>query len=369
MATALNLGLLDDIRAHGAFDISACFHCGNCTAVCPLSEEGSSFPRKLIRLGQIGAREQLLSSPDPWLCYYCGECSDTCPREAGPGEYMAALRRYTIAENEPTGLARIMYGSLAGLLGVTVVLALALGMFMVSGHGSAPAREWLFSLVPYGTLHLMGMLIFAAAGLSMAWSIGTAARRVLRGVSWPGWPAAGRALRRTVVEVATMARHRGESVTPETPLAKSAAGIHLGIMYGFLGLLVATMLDYLFLDLLPLGLTTFWPARFIGTVAGLAMLWGVVAAIRRRLARAERNVAQSDATDWWVLASLLVLAVTGFWLELAVTIRAVGPTTDAVMLLHAALAMELVLLTMFTKMAHVVYRPLALLARALRNPE
>ena len=69
------------------------------------------------------------------------------------------------------------------------------------------------------------------------------------------------------------------------------------------------------------------------------------------------------------MSSRLVLAVTGFWLELAVTIRAVGQTTDAVMLLHAALAMELVLLTMFTKMAHVVYRPLALLARALRNPE
>ena len=108
MAHLVNPNLIKDVKQYGAFDISACFNCGNCTAVCPLSDEGGSFPRKMIRLGQIGDKTGVLGGPEPWLCYYCGECSQTCPREAEPGEYMAALRRYQIAQYEPTGLGRLM---------------------------------------------------------------------------------------------------------------------------------------------------------------------------------------------------------------------------------------------------------------------
>ena len=102
-------GLLEEVRKYGAFDISACFNCGNCTAVCPLSKEDASFPRRLIRAGQVGMEDKLISAIEPWHCYYCGECSQTCPREASPGEYMMALRRYLIAKYDITGLSKIFY--------------------------------------------------------------------------------------------------------------------------------------------------------------------------------------------------------------------------------------------------------------------
>ncbi|GAF99748.1 unnamed protein product, partial [marine sediment metagenome] len=37
------------IKKFGAFDVSACFSCGQCTVTCPLSVSGNEFPRKMIR--------------------------------------------------------------------------------------------------------------------------------------------------------------------------------------------------------------------------------------------------------------------------------------------------------------------------------
>ncbi len=43
--------------AYGAFDVDACFNCGNCTAVCPLSAADSTFPRRIIRYAQVGLQD------------------------------------------------------------------------------------------------------------------------------------------------------------------------------------------------------------------------------------------------------------------------------------------------------------------------
>lgn len=367
MAITVDPSLLRELKRHGAFDISACFHCGNCTAVCPLSDEVGNFPRRMIRLGQIGDRARLLENPDTWLCYYCGECSDTCPRQAEPGEYMAAVRRYAIATAEPTGLARFMYGSTLGLLLMTVVFGITLGAFLVAVRSPSQVQHWLFRLVSYQTIHNVGLGVMVLTVLSAVISAGNVLRRFLRNAPKITAPAIAMACRRTMVELLTMKRHRDETPTPGQPWYRNAATVHLTIMWGFLGLLLATTLDFVFIVLLPLHITTFWPARVIGTVSGVVMLAGVTAAIVRRVTKAEKNVTRTDPVDWWLLWVLFVLAITGFWLEIVVTIRSASPIHDIVLLVHAALAMELVLLATFTKLAHVIYRPLALFAYFLHK--
>jgi len=76
--------LLLELKKYGDVNIEACFNCGNCTAICPLSTDETPFPRNNIRRLQLGLREQMLVSVDPWLCYYCGDCTETCPRQAEP---------------------------------------------------------------------------------------------------------------------------------------------------------------------------------------------------------------------------------------------------------------------------------------------
>ena len=82
------------LQKYGLQGWNECFHCGNCTAICPHTEDGFLFPRKGIRTVQMGVKKNIQKNIDPWMCYYCGECSETCPRDANPGELMMVLRRY-----------------------------------------------------------------------------------------------------------------------------------------------------------------------------------------------------------------------------------------------------------------------------------
>lgn len=100
-----------------------CFHCGNCTAVCPLTEQGFLFPRKGIRAMQMGLKQKLATYVDPWLCYYCGECSDTCPRDANPGELMMTLRRYLTSVYDWTGMSKKFYTSKWWEFGFIILIA------------------------------------------------------------------------------------------------------------------------------------------------------------------------------------------------------------------------------------------------------
>ncbi len=178
MGATLNAQTVDPdfrhtLKRFGASGVIDCFNCGNCTAVCALSEGDTPFPRKLVRYAQLGLKEKLVQSPEPWLCYSCGECSATCPRGAKPGEIMAALRRYSIASFDPTGLARRMYESPAVTLTTTLLMAGVLAFLLVSLGQAQPMHGWIFGLVPYEVVHKVGMGVFALlAMVAVAGSIG-----------------------------------------------------------------------------------------------------------------------------------------------------------------------------------------------------
>ena len=369
MAIQIDPKLLPDLKAYGAGDISACFNCGNCTAVCNLSASGASFPRRMVRLGQLGAKKELLSASEPWLCYACGECSQTCPRQAEPAEYMASVRRYQIAHLDPTGMGRLWFKVPAFALLVTLALLGVFGTFMVSVKGSKVFPQWLFSgTVAYETIHLVGMIVGAILVLLLLVSFGMLVmrsgilpllkgRKPMQAMLWLG------------KELVTMKRHgECETKAPEAadkPWHQDPRKIHLAIMWGFIGLGVATSLDFLFIYFL--GFTVVWPARVIGTIGGLVMLAGVSAAIMRRFTSPDQGTRHTRFADAWVLVFLWVLAVTGFWLEVVVTLRVQHVVHDWVLILHAAMAMELVLLFGMTKMAHVLYRPFMLLKYRLEQ--
>jgi ferredoxin len=109
MITQVDPAFKKELQGYGLKEWNDCFHCGNCTALCPLTSEDNLFPRKGIRLAQMGLKKQLSSSVDPWMCYYCGECSESCPRGAQPGELMMVLRRYLTSVYDWTGLSRKFY--------------------------------------------------------------------------------------------------------------------------------------------------------------------------------------------------------------------------------------------------------------------
>jgi len=386
MTALADLGLYPEIRKFGATDMSACFSCGNCTAICPLSENDATFPRRMIRYAQVGMKDALLSSKELWSCYHCGECSDSCPTEADPGELMAAARRYAISSYDVTGLARLMY--LRPAVGTFVALALAVlfALFMYTASGPmSTASLAIFDFVPAELIHDTGLVVMVIVVLAGLAGIARMARLIGRreGVTWRSlvggraalarsgralWSALGR-------ESLGQARFRAECQPDADAVAwhRRRWFVHAMVLWGFLGLLAATALDY---GLALVGVKAtgtpvpiWYPVRLLGTVAGLALVYGTTAMIIDRAHAASRSVARSAAADWTLLALLWVTGVTGFVLELALYLPQPPAWGYWFFLFHVAVAMELVLLAPFMKLAHAVYRPVALFFVALaREP-
>ena len=121
-----DIDLINYIKKEGGGALKKCFQCATCSVTCSLSTEENEFPRKQILMAQWGLKDRLLEDPAPWLCYYCGDCSKRCPRQANPGENMMALRRYLTSLYDWTGLSRLMYRSVFWELGIFLIVAAAI---------------------------------------------------------------------------------------------------------------------------------------------------------------------------------------------------------------------------------------------------
>lgn len=144
-------------------------------------------------------------------------------------------------------------------------------------------------------------------------------------------------------------------------------------MWGFLGLLAATVLDY---GLALIGVKAtgtpvplWYPVRLLGTLAGLFLIYGTTMLIIDRLQKANRAASDSEASDWTLLALLWVTGVSGFLIEIALYLPQPPAWGYWVFLFHVSVAMELVLLAPFMKFAHAVYRPVALFFYTLRDEQ
>ena len=134
MSNKVDPNLIRELEEYGLKDASKCYNCGNCTAICALSTPENPFPRKMVRYIQLGQKEKILRSPEPWLCYYCGDCSITCPRGADPGETMMVLRRYLTSLYDWTGFARKFYTSETFEIVAVAIVGLLVGLGLLIFH-------------------------------------------------------------------------------------------------------------------------------------------------------------------------------------------------------------------------------------------
>ena len=78
--------------------IPACMQCGICAGSCPVSHEMDFTPRELVRMVQLGLKDEVLNSNTIWICTTCFSCSVRCPRGIHPTELMETLKPMAIAE-------------------------------------------------------------------------------------------------------------------------------------------------------------------------------------------------------------------------------------------------------------------------------
>jgi len=379
MSSRVDPELMKNLTRFGVADATACFNCGNCTAVCSLSSGSAPFPRKMIRYLQLGLKDKLMQCPEPWLCYYCGDCSKTCPRDANPGEVMMGVRRYFTAEYEPTGISRLFYKNNVFAVLLTLALALVLGAFLLvqkAGAENSAVTRWLFGLVDYHFIETVGIAVFVLVSVSV---IGGLMRTIAlfnragNGIKKESSLESSKknrlfpAMIEVVKELVTLKRYQNCYEEDDTVWFLKPWFVHWAIMWGFIGLALATLLDIPMLGLKDPNASAWLPSRILGIGAGLLLMYGATMAFIRRLTKSEKNTEYSRFSDWLFIVFLWGLGITGFWLTVSVYLMDDNLVSQIVLLIHTVMAMELLLLFAFSKFAHMMYRPLALFFHHLQT--
>ena len=78
--------------------LERCYQCLTCSLSCPVAFAMDYFPNQIIRMVQLGLKEQVLSSTTIWLCVTCETCVARCPNEVDVLRVMDTLREMALQE-------------------------------------------------------------------------------------------------------------------------------------------------------------------------------------------------------------------------------------------------------------------------------
>jgi heterodisulfide reductase subunit C len=103
LETALNrekvgASFLEEAEKRSGENLSLCYQCLKCTAGCPTAPYMDIRPNSLIRMIQMGMKQEVLGSSAIWFCVYCQTCGTRCPNEIHIGVLMDALREMAMEE-------------------------------------------------------------------------------------------------------------------------------------------------------------------------------------------------------------------------------------------------------------------------------
>jgi quinone-modifying oxidoreductase subunit QmoC len=347
-------------------DLTLCYQCGTCTAVCPVSEADNPFPRKEMVWVQWGLKERALGNASIWLCHQCGTCNTYCPRDAKPSNVMAALRDDSIAHYAvPAFMGRALNHPryLPLLLAIPAVIFLAVLGWL--GHlGSLPEGRIVFS--KFMPILAIEVIFLVSIGLAALGAIAGGLRywRAMTATAAGGngrAPAAG--LMPTLLDIL---KHRRFRQCTEAPAGTRKTHkeylhhTHLAVFYGFLGLVVTT--TSVGIGIYAFGYPTPWPfwhpVKILGNLSGAAVIAAVAVFLWKRIAEG-RRAGKSTYSDWLFLSVLGLTTLTGFlcqWLRLA-DLRLAYP----MYFVHLVSIYFLLVYIPYSKFAHLVYRTVAML--------
>jgi len=86
------------VMQRSGVDINTCWHCQSCAGGCPFVSAMDYPPNRVIRLIQLGQRQEALESSGIWICVGCNTCSIQCPNSIDIPAMNDALREMAIEE-------------------------------------------------------------------------------------------------------------------------------------------------------------------------------------------------------------------------------------------------------------------------------
>ena len=374
-----DLGYVKEIIEAGGESLKKCYQCATCSVVCEIAPDGKPFPRKEMVWAQWGQKDRLVNNADVWLCHQCSDCTAKCPRDAKPGEVLAAVRRtgyrhFAWPEFMGGLFASVNAGSLLVLFGFPILLLLA--VIGVLGSFNPPRGDegqiifskfigefhFLFEK-PISAIDLIfvpfAALAFFSAFISLNEFWKGMVSQVDPSVKRKGFGPAATEFVGELISHATFKKCVASA-------GRSTA--HQLVLFGFVGLFITTgfaamfewghiLLGWHTTSPLPVRGYGFIP-KLIGTVSGGALVTGWFLMRKNRSENAENNpMSDYDSLFLWVIG---LVGITGFasWIFRLID---TGFLAYPTYFIHLVLVFYIIAYLPFSKLAHILYRSLAII--------
>ncbi|MFO7963920.1 MAG: quinone-interacting membrane-bound oxidoreductase complex subunit QmoC [Desulfobacterales bacterium] len=360
-----DVGFIEEISDLGGGDVKKCFQCATCSVTCPISPDHKPFPRKEMIAASWGLKDKLVKNPDIWLCHNCGDCSTLCPRSARPGDVMAALRAYAIQEySTPKVIAKAVNDpkKLPLLLGIPAILMVIVGFITglldftpegdVIAHANffstwlvdlfmIPAAIWVMVVFALGLKRFIGDI--HAASLEE----GKTDRKDIQPVEF---------IKSLVAVVPKILKHdKFNECTENTDRSTQ----HMMVLFGFIGLFIVTAI--FFVVLYGFGIhgpySQLNPVKWLANISGVALVIGIGLMLKSRMSNPDQQV--STYKDWFLLWLIFAVAVSGMLAEMT-RLAGMAATTYTIYFAHMVTVFALFIYLPFSKLAHLVYRTVAM---------
>ncbi len=272
---------------------------------------------------------------------------------------MAALRKYSLMRWSWYGLTQSLTFSrrtlpLLAMIPVSLLLAL---VGLVGRFEADIVTAGFHSFVPYTYVYYGGLAIGALAGFSILYGLCRAIPYMQKG---------GGEVSRRFNSITSSLSVLFSEVALQRVLFKCGKDrilwmSHMMVVWGFLASAVTTSALFIFRLETPLALSH--PVKILGNIGAFLLVAGGAILIVRRKTTEGLN---SAAFDWSFLILLFIVGLTGLLTEVSRIVNiafAAYPTYLA----HLTTAALLLVLAPFTKFAHAVYRPLALLVARMKG--
>jgi quinone-modifying oxidoreductase subunit QmoC len=364
-----NIEFIKEVQALGGQDLKKCFQCATCSVACPISPETRPFPRKEMIAASWGLKDRLTGNADIWLCHNCGDCTARCPRGAKPGDALAAIRSYAIAEYAtPKVLAKAVNDpkKLPVLLALPAILFLLVGFVLKAfgihwlnlnpgGDSIVHANffsSWLVDIIMIPTflgavgVFALGLKRFITDIHANAVSEGKTTKENIDPIGF---------IQALIRVIPGILKHNKFNECTEN---RDRVTPHMMVFFGFIGLFIVTNIFfvalYVFQQHGPYSQLN--PVKWLANVSGIALVIGSLLMMKNRLSKKDQS---NRYADWFLIGLAFALGLSGMLTEMT-RLGGFAFLSYVIYFIHLMFVWALFAYTPFSKLAHLVYRTVAM---------
>jgi quinone-modifying oxidoreductase, subunit QmoC len=374
-----DVGFIKELGDLGGDSLKKCFQCATCSVVCPISPDTKPFPRKEMIAASWGLKDKLIGNGDIWLCHNCGDCSTKCPRGAKPGDVLSAIRMYAIGHyggfpklgaliNDPKKLPVV--AAIPAVL--FFVLGMILKMFGIDWLNFSPERvytsaadvqghiahaqffsTWLVDLI-FIPLSIWVVVVFA---LGLKRFVADIHANALAEKKTDKQDIDPKEFVQALIRVIpTIMKHKKFSECTEND---ERATPHMMVFFSFIGLAIVTGIFFVVLYVFGIHgpYSQINPVKILANVSGIALILGGLLMIKNRLDKKDEQ--STTYKDWFLIGLVLGLGVTGMLAQLT-RLADAAFLTYLIYYIHLMFVFVLFMFLPFSKLAHLVYRTVAM---------